>query len=449
MFEHLDDPQPPPADPSTLRLVRARARGIHQRRLTALTVSLAVLLAVAVGSALAVRGPAPQPRAHETSYQFNARPDPLPVGTAVPPTALFDVQFVNDREGFGLAEHRNHAVLAETSDGGSTWDVVDGALPAAYAGDGVINENEMEFASPTAGYLWTGENDGSTGSRPMWVTADGGRSWTQAPIGPVVYDVSAIGADVWALVGTCPTLGPGCSVVAEISLDGGASWLASGAAVPAAAESPTITSQVELARITPDRAYVLSTADGAGADDTVVAYTDDGGTTWSTRPAPCSGPFALGAYLAASSSDDLWLLCGGQASAGYQLKELYRSSDGGMTWTLTAGTTGFGSPPPLAPGEGELPAAGYVAPLSIGHKTLDVASPALAWLSPVRGEVSTTTDGGRTWQPVAALQAAGFNNGAPGNLTFVSDTEGWICELGVGVWRTTDGTTWAPLGDSP
>lgn len=457
MFEHLDDPRPLAPGADALRSVRARAREIERLRrrriVTAMVacVGVVAVLAAAVG-VLGARGTGTRPApARETAFQFNQLPDPLTAGDPVPTTALYAMVFVNATQGFGLAEHRGHPVLVGTTDGGSAWAVVNGSLPAAYTKGGITDASELEFVSPALGYLWNGGvGDASSppSPRPMWVTVDGGRTWSEAPLGPVVYDVSAIGTDVWALVGPCLTAGPGCTLQLQVSSDAGHSWALAPSAVPqaVAAAASLLPPQVELARITETRAYVLSTASQDTGSTTVLAYTADGGASWSTRPVPCAPQFNLGAELAASGTNDLWLVCGGQASAGNQLKQLYRSSDGGLTWSLAAGSTGFGSPPAPVPGEGVLSSAGYVAPYAVGHKNLAVVSPAAAWLAPDRSGVLRTVDGGRTWTPVAGLARAGFTGGAPGAVTFISATQGWICQAGVGLWHTTNGTTWSPLG---
>jgi photosystem II stability/assembly factor-like uncharacterized protein len=360
----------------------------------------------------------------------------------VPTTALSDVVFVDSSDGFGLATHRNELVLAATTDGGSSWQVANGRLPDALSI--ASPPDQMEFVGPSSGYLWSGMNS-QVLEAPLWVTDDGGRTWTKAPIGPIVYDVSAIGADVWALVPSCPlgTANPSCGLKIEVSTDGGNAWQPGpGGTIPSSFADTGPASGVELARVTISRAYVLSIIPGTTA---TLAFTADGGNSWSTRVVPCADPFDLGAEIALSSTNDLWLVCGGQAGAGSQAKTLYRSSTGGLTWSLVAQTTPFAGAPSPPPGVGVLPLSGYVAPYSVGHKNLNVLSASLAWLFPTRGNVTQTTDGGASWTAVASLEAGSFGSGAPGNLTFISSTDGWITELGVGLWHTTDGTTWLPL----
>jgi hypothetical protein len=432
--------------------VLQRAHGIRLRRRAGALAAACLIVAGGAGFLASRQAAVPIPSS-ETGYQFNALKGPLRVGTPVPTTALLNVVFVDAQSGFALAGHRGEAVLAETTDGGSTWQVRNDRLPSGY-GQSAGYPGQFEFTG-SDGYLWGGAPTGD-GAAPLWVTSDGGISWHEASIGPVVYDVSAIGENVWALTSACATSGTsasaaGCALALEQSLDGGASWSAvSGSGLTDLTDAPQGVQHVELARITLSRAYVLTAVSDQPTSepnsDFGLVYTGDAGQTWSTRPVPCSGPFGLGAEIAASGTDDLWFLCGSQASGGDQSKELYRSSDGGFTWTLSASATGLGTPPPPASEPNTLPLGGYVAPFSIGHKNLAVLSPSTAWLYPTRSSPLKTVSGGRSWSTVPDLVAAGFGAGSPGNVTFISATQGWICAYGVGLWHTSDGVHWSALG---
>jgi hypothetical protein len=454
MFGHLDDPTPISAGEGEIAGVLHRAHSIRLRRRFGALVA-ACLIVVAGGAGFLVSRPSGvRISSSETGYQFNALKGPLSVGTPVPTTSLLNVVFVDAQVGFALAGHRGEAVLAESTDGGSTWQVRNDRLPSGY-GQNAGYPGQFEFVGPD-GYLWGGAPT-ADGGAPLWVTSDGGISWHEAPIGPVVYDVSTIGENVWALTSACSTTSAGgataapCALVLEQSVDGGASWSAvSGSGLTALANGPQGSQHVELARITLSRAYVLTAATdqpaSQAASDFGLVYTGDAGQTWSTRPVPCAGPFGLGAEIAASGTDDLWFLCGSQASGGDQSKELYRSSDGGFTWALSASATGLGTPPPPASAPSTLPLGGYIAPFSIGHKNLAVLSPSTAWLYPTRSSLLKTVSGGRSWSTVPDLVAAGFGAGSPGNVTFISATQGWICAYGVGLWHTNDGVHWSALG---
>jgi hypothetical protein len=449
MFEHLDDPsQEIHPGARELAMVSRRAEKISTRRRWTVMVSFcALLLAASVGFFFA--GPESKQSATSTAdYQFNLLQGKLAVGLPVPTTALVDVGFADEQDGFALAVHRDDVLLAATTDGGSTWRVRNDDLPSGLGANSGY-PGQFEFVG-TTGYLWGAR---STGGAPLWVSHDDGVSWQPALIGPSVLDVSAIGPDVWALTSLCPaaaaTASAACSVGVEQSLDGGSTWSALGPPV-ATVDTPAGIGlwPVELARITKTRAYVLSGQTQSPASDPAwtLSFTADSGATWTRRPVPCNGPFSLGAEMAASSTEDLWLLCGSQGSAGEQSKELFRSSSGGESWSLVASATGLGTPPPSSVPLHPLPLAGYVAPFTEGHRNLAVASPVTAWLYPSRASLSITSDGGLTWDQVPELAAAGFASGGQGNITFLSPTYGWICAYGVGLWQTTDGVHWHAMG---
>jgi len=445
MFEHLDDPSPPAPTARTLGGVLRRAAQLRRRRaVSALGVVGTGTLALGVAIGLLV--PRSSPALAVTNYSAHA--STLRVGALVAPSDLADVVFVGRSSGFALAIHGEQTGLATSRDAGDTWRVVNTALPSGYPA-------QLEFADLVHGYLWGGAPS-AAGTLPLWVTADGGRSWTKAPVGPVVSDVSTAGANVWAVVGTCPITSsvPGrwCPVDVEVSFDHGSTWTPSEVPPPMSENSGVAISDqyVELARITPTRAYVLafeSVTEGAGPSTGRLVFTGDGGRTWQSRTDPCPATFGFGEQIAASATDDLWMMCASQASAGSQAKTLYRSSDGGTTWALTAAANA-----PLLSGNvtlsapGSLPVGGYVSPYSLGHDNLAVITPVRAWLFPDRTGVFETTDGGRTWKLTPGLAAAGLVGGGAGNVVFVDATHGWACQAGSGLWRTSDGKSWRRLG---
>jgi hypothetical protein len=441
MLEHLDDPRPPEPSARALAAIYARSAARRRRRSLALSGVLAtVVLAAGVSVGLLV----PRSPTDIGAASLAARTDGLSPGLAVPAADLTGAVFPNDADGFALSAGPGRTALVGTTDGGQTWRVVDGDLPSGSSA-------QLDFASPTEGFLWGGPPT-TNGELPLWVTANGGRSWTRAPIGPVVSDVSAIGAAAWAVVGTCPVAATpsatSCPVVLEESVDGGLSWTPSAAAPPIEeSTAPSYSDQdVELARMTRAHAYLLSFDPlGESAALAGLAYTADAGATWRMLPDPCTRGYDY-AEIAGSGTDDLWLLCAGLPSAGEQAKALYRSFDGGATWALAASaplgelTGGLG--PAVT---GSISIEGYVAPVSLGHDNLAVVDATTAWLFPSHGSVAKTTNGGQTWVPVRSL-AAMSSIGASGNIVFADPTHGWVDGPGVGIWTTADATSWHELG---
>ena len=235
----------------------ARAARLRRRRSSRPSAVVGVVT-LALGLVIGLAVPRAQP-AGQTFAAFDChvgparRGDPGPVWPTWPTSCSS-----SDTRGFGLAFHGDATVLAATDDGGDTWRVVDATLPADLPA-------QLEFADAAHGYLWGGAPS-AQGAVPLWVTADGGRSWGQAPVGPVVSDVSAIGPDVWAVVGTCPHQLPAGG--RRLPGDGRGlgrrrrTWTPT-AAAPPVSEEPGLSvadQDLELARITPARAYVLSFA---------------------------------------------------------------------------------------------------------------------------------------------------------------------------------------------
>src|SRR5579864_1041715 len=332
MFEHLDDPTPPEATARTMGSVLARAAALRRRRATS---ALGAVGAGTLALGIVIGLLAARPSAPQNFAAFDSQTGLLAPGTPVPSSDLSSVVFVGELHGFALVVHGAQAVLATSSDAGATWSVVDPSLPVRFPA-------QFEFSDAAHGYLWGGAPS-SSGTISLWVTSDGGRTWARAAVGPVVSDVSAIGPDVWAVVGSCPispSTGASCPVVVEVSTDNGATWSRTDA-VPPLSENPQVSvsdENIELARITRARAYVLSFAPRTGASGPArqLASTADGGRSWSVRPDPCPSFFDFGEQIAASGSNDLWMVCASQASAGSQAKALYRSADGGEHWRLAA-----------------------------------------------------------------------------------------------------------------
>jgi hypothetical protein len=487
MLERLDDPTPPVPGASEFAAVRRRADALRGRRRTVVMICAIVLVAVAASTGLfASLNASNGLSAAQTVYDFNNLAGPLPVGTPVPTTALIDVVFADSQTGYAVAAQRGKALLAVTDDGGSSWTVQDSSLPGGFdQRDGFPGEIEFEGAH---GYLWGG--DVAADAAPLWVTFDAGRTWRQASIGDDVYDVSAIGSNVWAVAGCRQTSTSLCVLTVDQSINGGDTWLTTtGPVLYRSSATDAASSPVELARITSQRSYVLTSSVPPGSVPLLaLSYTPDSGQSWVQRPVPCAAPYDLGAEVAASATDDLWLLCGSQGSGGSQAKELFRSESGGMNWSLTASDGGY-TPPPSTPSttlpvsslttpaqqaaataqaaavaaqerqadaaagtaaavnSHSLPLGGFIAPFSIGHRNLAVASPTTAWLKPTGASVFKTVDGGHTWLTVSDLNVAELESGGEGDITFVSATQGWVCAYGVGLWHTSDGVHWYPLGE--
>lgn len=169
-----------------------------------------------------------------------------------------------------------------------------------------------------------------------------------------------------------------------------------------------------------------------------------GTVTWSTSGSalvdPCTLrtsleglPLATGKSFALDASTR-WQFCYGGAAAGSNEKFLFKTADGGVSWTLISRTT-LGSPPPEA-GVGELPNGNGVSALFFqdeDHGWLGLSSPGHNFLR--------STDGGKNWSEVVV---SGLDPGVPvQSITFTDSMHGSFTTP-EGTWATDDGgASWA------
>jgi photosystem II stability/assembly factor-like uncharacterized protein len=124
--------------------------------------------------------------------------------------------------------------------------------------------------------------------------------------------------------------------------------------------------------------------------------TRDAGRSWSTRVDPCKGDYGVPAALSFASKTRGWIACNTQATAGYQGKAVWMTTDGGTSWELRGRTHPIGPPEPKQQ-VGNLPGFGYPTDatfLADGH----------GWLLQGRGYMLITADDGHTWQHSSLTQ---------------------------------------------
>jgi|GEM_PF-1597050 len=150
----------------------------------------------------------------------------------------------------------------------------------------------------------------------------------------------------------------------------------------------------------------------------------DGGAQWTDlgNPATCGPPVGLGMF----TPKDGWLLASGACGSN----TLYRTSDGGRTWTAL----------PAPPAPESLRQISFAAD-GTGWALLNTGSnTAQADFHPER-DLATSTDGGRTWRPVADLGPARVGPGTPPTqwvATQVEAVPGGVWVIG---WRPNSGPT--------
>jgi len=146
-------------------------------------------------------------------------------------------------------------------------------------------------------------------------------------------------------------------------------------------------------------------------------------TSLEGRPLTAGPSFELGNVV--------WQMCIGGAAAGSSEKLLFKTSDGGASWTLLSQTT-LGNPPP-EPGVGELPngnAAEALFFVDEQHGWLGLSSPGQ--------NLFRTDDSGVTWSEVPV-----WPPGLPVLDVSFSDARHGELTTPEGSWTTSDGgETW-------
>lgn len=297
--------------------------------------------------------------------------------------------------------------LWATHDGGRSWDSI---KPPAV----ILLESDfyrVRFATLSDGYLF---------GPSLWSTHDGGISWASVPF---------------------PHVGPNGAAaprIEQLEISGGIATATVSTGDPEA-RYDVMTSPVDhdewTARFripSPSAAPVSNTelaVHGANVFVVVNARTVAGnarfvGGRWQTWVTPCFG-FGGAATVAASSSNDVVMLCVDGTYFGTPRVAIYASSDAGTTFTPTA-------VPPPATGGGCL--ASPTTASVIFFATTGASS-----------SFVTTFDGGKTWQhvptasPMASCVEMGFTTPTQG-LAVMTDERGSHVEI------TRDGgRTWSSL----
>jgi hypothetical protein len=343
----------------------------------------------------------------------------LPAGVPVAAWRLGAISFVSSRDGVALTapqipcyvgESPTTGVdivtqtqtvrLAVSTDGGKRWVTRGAALsaPAPYAG------NE-QIAATSLARVWA-----ATGTTTLFATSDGGMTWTSQPLRAPVLDVTVAAGALWAL--SCPPIaGEFCGPVLERETLPAGRWVSE--------RVPRLRSDGEpdLAVLSGQAVLLMVAAYGDGGS-AVLASTSDGGAHWDVRPAPASARNPCLSYvdMAAAGPRDWWVACQSPGeNAGSAFTVLMRSTNAGQSWTVVFAAT------------------------STALQAITAATPARLWLDGVN-EVDVSTDAGRTWTPTG-IDPAGWT----GSFDALSSNRGWFLVPGVGLWQTTDGTTWNQL----
>lgn len=265
---------------------------------------------------------------------------PPPSGPAANPAGLahfraIDLSFVTADAGWALGTatcianaSQRCAALARTSDG-FRWVGVTGGHSTPFNVPGINScsapcVTHIRFANAQVGYAY--------GLNAFFMTTDGGQHWATEVGGADALETLA--DNVIRLVDDrsgCP--GP-CNLRAEVAAIGSTNWTAvplPGGVIDAAS--------VTLAR-TGREAFIETSAGQAGSLVAVSLFTStNAGTSWTKQPDPCrtSGTPAVGVPvvgqdLTVAEDGSVSLLCAG---AGGLPKAILTSTDGGLSFTAT------------------------------------------------------------------------------------------------------------------
>lgn len=366
-------------------------------------------------------------------------------GTTAPSKRIGAIAFFNSQNGYALFEVQNNSgcqdLVGWTSDGGSSF----GPLTLATSWNCISNP-------PVRSLAFDDQGDGFLYGPELFVSHNHGKNWAASDQSGNVLAVQALGVSIWMVKSGCPaytsTNSGSCPLELLESSDGGRTWVSmpvpAGALLNSRSGSEGALGQTWLVRISQSSAYLVSnpaTNEQGSPDDVPIWYTDDGGTSWTSRPLPCS-MVAQSAVLGAAPDGTLLGVCASEPGAGEQGKSVARSTDGGTTWT-TESVCPIVSSPSVPLCTGTALTHGYLA-------SIDVVSAQQAYLVGSRANLLITNNGGATWQPVDPPTAG--TGGGTSQVILFNALDGVVLgdddnnnEIPT-IWRTSDGgQQWTPV----
>jgi hypothetical protein len=363
-----------------------------------------------------------------------------PVCVLQAPSSVMAVSFYSPNDGIGLRHQSgtcgatsekgspayrsrvqlNFEQLSVTSDGGESWSQVGSNLPGWLFG----GDSNWEFEALTWQLV-------AISDRQIWIwgggslgfSDNGGETWKTVRTPAPVESIHLSGNSLWAVL--CVSFQHDESSVCRSELE---RWPAHGG-VGVKVSLPNITSWAPptLTFDSPSVAVLLTDPLVSGSG---LFVTRDAGTSWNTiSNVPYSATCGQMYSDIAFSGENWWLLCAGSGAGVQNTQVLYRSTDSGTIWTIAAEVTNLAAPTVA----GELTSSPSMA--------LAAGSPNLVWFATTFG-LAESTDGGVMWENVPGTFLQGALNGS---FDVISPSRAWFIAPGMGLFRTTNGTTWQKL----
>jgi photosystem II stability/assembly factor-like uncharacterized protein len=381
---------------ATLRSGRGKEATMTRRTLGVWCTAAVILL---VAGACAKAGSTGRPVTGASAAPKVGAPASRPGSPASPPAPVWfqSLQMTSATSGWALVWSANpgviddaHILLARTTDGGRTWSDV---TPAA-ARSMLATLNSYQALDPVDGdhaYLAvshaTSDDGGPVSTTAVFVTADGGRSWTESAVfttsAPAVGLSFADASHGWLLLGPAFT-GPGQPVTwLYQTSDGGLRWSAAATvAPPGDYGSNSFCQPLNLTFLTAATGWVTI---GCRAQPEFLV-TQDGGGSWAAQPLPLPagtlGPRPGPASLTGPRFvDGTGFLTVAPEPPG--TPSLLGTRDRGQAWQLLT----------LPSGAGQYPQVKFFTP---ADGVLVTAGPQEA----LGAVFYVTGDGGRSWTPV-------------------------------------------------
>jgi len=409
------------------------------RLCAAMRISTGILVAATTGVGLAACGGSPKQVGHQPSVTSKQVSTSV-TGAAARSYRLADVAFLTKALGHGefVSNQGTHctAAVGATSDGGTHF----GPLVPVVSWNCNLNPPVGTLAFDALG-------DGFLYGPKLYVSHNGGRSWTASSQPGQVLAIAAMGTSVWMLQADCRAVPRQvrCPLRLLESADGGRSWAASTSqptgsvtGYNGAVATESAAGQTWLLRTGAFSGYVLG-APGVNPmgrpDGAPIWFTDNSGASWSARSVRC-GLDGLSVAASVAPSGTIFAVCAGQPGVGFQQKSVARSVDGGRSWTLQPSCGGA-----ICPREW----------LDFGYLgAIDAVSGRTLYLVGERSSLLVSRDGGAHWQVVRQVTAG--SDAGTSQVIFFDRSDGLVLgqdfndnELPT-LWITSDGGVhWAAL----